>query len=186
MGCDIHLRAEYLGREETVVLNEGEIAVTSEGPMRWLPAEKLTPKEEDPDYDFYRSEKGRQYVEEYEKLPLLNLSYKDRFYGGRDYELFGRLAGVRRDDDQYWEDRGFPDDASPEVTEEFESWGADAHTPSWQTLEELVSKNWIGAHESGSYVNQAWMECLEKLKDVAVDKCDGDYSRVRIVYYFDN
>ena len=69
--------------------------------------------------------------------PYIHVPYDDQFYNGRDYNLFGVLAGVRAEDLQQFEVKGFPADASPLVAKNYESWGVDAHTPSYLTLEEL-------------------------------------------------
>lgn len=80
------------------------------------------------------------------------LSYKDADgtehidvlepYNGRDYELFGILAGVRSDVyDQIDSVRGMPEDASEAVKERYkaeESYGA-VHSLTWYTLDELKS-----------------------------------------------
>lgn len=58
------------------------------------------------------------------------------FYRGRDYELFGALAGVRKEI-RHIKPKGFPEDASVECKEAFEYWDGDAHTPSYLTLREL-------------------------------------------------
>ena len=58
----------------------------------------------------------------------------------RNYRLFGLLAGVRDTDIKpIASPRGFPDDASKSITEEYNSWGSDAHTASWLTLAELMN-----------------------------------------------
>lgn len=55
--------------------------------------------------------------------------------GERDYAFFGALAGVRRNGP---EPRGFPEDASPFVQEEYANWGSDAHSASWYSAEEFL------------------------------------------------
>lgn len=198
MGCDIHVRVEYKVPGETVRLVEGDLKVVPaeglEGAPRWVPAEKLTRKPDQEEAKWYlkvindpastqEQRDGAQAA--YDRLPEWNLEYRDRWYTGRHYWLFTRLAGVRgNSDDAFWDDRGIPDDASPEVAEDHEDWGWDAHTPSWQTLAELLSKDWT---ERGSgWRNEAWDELLERMKDLAEWKCDGDQTSVRIVYWFDN
>lgn len=71
----------------------------------------------------------------------IDVPYHDRF-NDRDYELFGFLAGVRSPENQHFEPKGFPKDASKEVRTRFEVWGCDAHTPSYLTLEELKAVDW--------------------------------------------
>lgn len=61
-------------------------------------------------------------------------------YSERDYLMFSVIAGVRRGGNrlvQLIDRRGFPDDASIPVKRLFESWGSDAHSPSWIGLNEL-------------------------------------------------
>lgn len=69
---------------------------------------------------------------------------RESWYSGRNYDLFAILANVRNDGS--WEQvvplRGFPDDASYQVVEDYEGWGDDAHSPSWITLEELFAFDW--------------------------------------------
>ncbi|MCK5609405.1 hypothetical protein KAR91_46460 [Candidatus Pacearchaeota archaeon] len=62
--------------------------------------------------------------------------HKD-FYDGRDYELFGAIAGVRREYDNSAKPKGFPDNASKECKRDYNGWGCDAHTPSYLNLKEL-------------------------------------------------
>lgn len=113
MGCDIHLYAE---------------ARDSEG----APWRNVNALEEDEIYD----------PETYEVIGTK--MRPTRFYSGRHYGLFGVLAGVR------WkcphgaiaEDRGLPEDISPEVREEASDWGGDGHSHSYATLEELITYDW--------------------------------------------
>lgn len=56
----------------------------------------------------------------------------------RDYELFGVLAGVRRDGPPIVEPRGVPDDLGEVARMKYESWGYDAHTPSWFGPDEML------------------------------------------------
>jgi len=58
-------------------------------------------------------------------------------YHGRNYELFGFLAQVRSLQENGFEAKGFPSDASKQVKDSFKEWGCDAHTPSYLTLKEL-------------------------------------------------
>jgi hypothetical protein len=65
-------------------------------------------------------------------------SEHESVYHGRNYQLFGILAGVR---DTYVypivSPRGIPDDSCELIKKEFAYWGGDAHTPSYFTLHEL-------------------------------------------------
>lgn len=61
----------------------------------------------------------------------------------RNYALFTALAGVRDNGghtvDRIDDSRGIPRDANARTRAEYESWGSDAHTPSWVTLAELYA-----------------------------------------------
>jgi len=65
-----------------------------------------------------------------------SVPYETRFTG-RNYQLFGVLAGVRKETSVTVEARGMPADACSEVKHAAESWGCDGHTHSWLTLAEL-------------------------------------------------
>lgn len=79
-------------------------------------------------YDYGEGEKGK-------KIP-----YDKRAYNGRNYNLFGMLAGVRnRDDDFAVTPRGIPWDVSPEVKKAAEEWDSDGHSHTYLYLHELAS-----------------------------------------------
>lgn len=61
--------------------------------------------------------------------------------GGRNYRWFGIIAGVRYDCPEMAKthNRGIPKDASKAVKIEFESWGDDAHSPTWLDIKEISS-----------------------------------------------
>lgn len=88
------------------------------------------------------------YVEHYNKeskrwdsLSLYKKSSEDKFfpvdiYDGRDYELFGLLAGVRSIIAPFVFSRGVPDDMSCEVSKAYGD-GQYYHTPTWYDWCEL-------------------------------------------------
>jgi len=84
------------------------------------------------------------------------------FYDGRNYELFGALAGVRREDISHISPKGFPDNASKECLEDFTQWGSDAHTPSWLTLTQLKEHQ----YSIGSTIKRSCMISPEQAKDL--------------------
>jgi len=103
----------------------------------------------------------------------------------RGYYFFGILAGVRNDEiNSIAPPRGVPTNASFEFKQEYEDWGADAHTPSWVTFEEL----------------RAWKHTTPKLEfDPEKDMKEQDFYKVmemlaerygdenvRLVFFFDN
>ena len=84
---------------------------------------------------------------------------------GRDYELFGFLAGVRSDYQHFERKETIPEDISPELRRELEDWGSDGHSHSWLTLEELQTVDWqdeqIMIPLSGIMDNDQW-EAFDK------------------------
>lgn len=59
------------------------------------------------------------------------------FYTGRNYTLFGKLAGVRGMDEPMVYPRGLPEDVSPEVQEEYNKFEGCAHSETWYDMYEL-------------------------------------------------
>lgn len=93
----------------------------------------------------------------------------------RSYHYFGRLAGVRHWDDEtfrLWAPRGAPDDLSNRVRMSLEVWNGDAHTPSWQTFDELLNH---------PVMQEEFPHILEILRS-----CVRDTSKARMFYFFDN
>lgn len=126
MGCDIHLFAER--RNGT----------------GWVSADNWTPDE---------YEEGR-----------VSVAYGNRFYNGRNYDLFAILANVRNGrgfagcdtGDGFvpiCEPRGLPEDVTPEVAAESESWGADGHSHSHLTLAEILSYDWTQTTKKRGWIN---------------------------------
>ena len=56
----------------------------------------------------------------------------------RDYMFFGIIAGVRCYEEQKFEVRGFPEDATKITKMDYDLWGEDAHTHSWLKGDEVV------------------------------------------------
>lgn len=74
--------------------------------------------------------------------PMLRI---ESLYSGRNYELFGILAGVRdRNNDMIDDPRGLPEDVSSVTKKESDRWDSDGHSHSWLTLKEL--KEYQGLH----------------------------------------
>lgn len=120
----------------------------------------------------------------------------------RSYGMFAFLAGVRNysDIEPISEPRGFPADASPEVTKEYEDWRGDAHTPSWLHVDELTSYDYTQEIEDrrctrdgnggstcepgegekqplGKFLGRGFQEDVAAIKGAGAD---------RIVFWFDN
>ena len=97
------------------------------------------------------------------------------YYGGRDYELFGILSGVRDEPDPQWtqEDRGFPSDVCANLRSLAED--VDLHSHGYYYLEELEAR-------PGGWENfPEFLKMLEKLKGLS-----AHHQNVRIVFCYDN
>lgn len=72
-------------------------------------------------------------------------------YRGRDYALFGVLAGVRDyyDNGKIDDPRGLPDDVSKKIKKEAKRWGDDGHSHSWLLASELF--DWKEKHNEITY-----------------------------------
>jgi len=116
------------------------------------------------------------------KLPNL---YTDTPYDGRNYELFGVLAGVRsREYDMIDYPRCLPNDVSKEIKDEHERWGIDAHSATYYTLDELLDSD----YRKMSVDELAEMRLEYFFKDV-LDTClklTDNPSDFRLVFWFDN
>jgi hypothetical protein len=131
MGADIHVYTEVLRKSYT---DEHKKPV-------WVNADKWTINP----YWYLNPEDRKTINEDGFEVgdeDYMRIEYEDRIYRGRNYALFGILAGVRWESPEQFEVKGFPKDASPEVTKEYEAWGPDGHTHSWLTLKELKEFDW--------------------------------------------
>lgn len=128
-------------------------------------------------------------------------------YDGRDYELFGVLAGVRSCEIPIVPPRGLPDSTNKYTRSEFEACKSWAHTPSYLTLGEL-RKTWY-AHANDKPTDEDGYEnvytrllhnIIEPIEnrlcslhyvwgdtDVEItEECRKYWDSVRIVFWFDN
>lgn len=89
--------------------------------------------------------------------------YVDWIWGGRNYNLFGVLAGVRSSDvPQIDEPRGLPEDASPYVEKESNYWGWDGHSHSYLTLRDIKEFDWEqGLTDSGWVTEDVYKQFKE-------------------------
>jgi hypothetical protein len=83
----------------------------------------------------------------------LTVYYEDRFWQGRNYDLFAILADVRNGYGFAGCDtgngyvpisppRGLPDDVCESVQKESDRWGCDGHSHSWLTVQDLLDYDW--------------------------------------------
>ena len=169
MGCDIHMYIEkystedYYGpkdkREERGKKLETILDDNTYEP-RWIPADKW-------DIDFDNE---------------WTVHYHDRIFSGRNYSLFSILADVRNHSDginPISEPRGVPDDASFAYKQVVKAWGSDGHSHTYFTLQELLDVDW--SQWSDDHGTIGFQQALENVKSI-----DDDYSKVRLVFFFDN
>ena len=93
---------------------------------------------------------------------------------GRNYKLFGLMAGVRMDI-ALIEPRGIPDDCGYTAKSDFIEWDTDAHTPSWLTYDEM--------NDVIQHMNSI---CTEAIAVLAVMKVMNAEVPTRIIFWFDN
>lgn len=168
MGCDIHFFVEKKSKayKREVAINEvlekeKEVTDTWESADVW-------------ETDEYEGED-----------PYVHVPYGKSFYTGRNYALFGILAGVRWDPPTgpYIRPRGIPNDVSESVKSHYEQWDCDAHTPSYMTLNELKKIQW--SDYTGEYVDvndfRDMDNTIKKMEDLSQNPED-----IRCVFWFDN
>lgn len=109
----------------------------------------------------------------------------------RDYQLFGRLAGVR-DASQTLivEPRGIPDDATFLTRYDCDSvWGSDGHTPSWLTSieAEKVAEWHRKLRNKQAFAMPLWGYVFGNPLDTrARYPEDARCEDVRVIFWFDN
>jgi hypothetical protein len=110
------------------------------------------------------------------------LDRSERFYSGRNYTLFGILAGVRTipKNGPISKPKGFPNDASDDIKSEYEAWYGDSHSTSNFTLKELKEVDWSKYSENSQQL-VSFMETIEKM-----EKLDSNPENVRCIFWFDN
>ena len=164
MGCDIHLFAE--ARKKRTIK---ELFKFWKKP-KWRNIDKWS-----------RNEWFDKYPESEQEFIIAR---EDRFYsGGRNYNLFCALCGVRNyhfdgDIKCVSKPKGLPNDVSDIVKKQYDLWGSDGHSHSWNTLKELKEFDWS---VYGDTVKEFLEEVIPKMEAVGVSDED-----VRIVYFFDN
>lgn len=128
---------------------------------------------DDPNFPYWKDES---------KFPY---PYTDQPYNGRNYSLFGALAGVRDDSMELIADmdRGLPDDVSDELCDMFDEWGMDAHSANYLYLDEILESSYYKMLDSDLDelgVTYFFRDVVDALLDL------GDSKDVRLVFWFDN
>ena len=122
--------------------------------------------------------------------------YEDYFIGGRCYDAFALLAGVRNYNGivPISEPKGIPDDMSESVQREYETWGKECHSHSYYTLMELeyycamhnvVAREWQDDEEILP-TKELLRPYLLALNFVHEHIWTVDKNAIRMVFWFDN
>ena len=110
----------------------------------------------------------------------------DQPYNGRNYSLFGALAGVRNSSMDLIADmdRGLPDDVSEEICNLSDRWDMDGHSHNYIYLDEILDSHYYKMTDNeldeiglGTYFFRTVVDTLLEL---------GDSKDIRIVFWFDN
>jgi hypothetical protein len=96
----------------------------------------------------------------------------------RQYDVFGRLAGVRSDEAPFVKIiERLPENASEGVKEQFSDWEGDAHSLSVITMEEL--EGFVQKFKEKSFFVKKWLKvCQQSIGAGAED--------ARVIIWFDN
>lgn len=97
----------------------------------------------------------------------------------RNYDLFGAMAGVRREDPAHIPPRGIPADCSEEVRKWVDEWGLNGHSHSWLTPDEFEAA--LKRADSMSGKPAVILALLRELEA----EING-WKHARIVFFFDN
>jgi len=100
----------------------------------------------------------------------------DGVYQGRNYTLFGILAGVRNpppEEEIIDRPRGLPDDISDLINRESKSWGPDGHSHSWFTLAELLAYDWDREVILEGMVSQKTLKAYKEAGKLPEEWCQG-------------
>ena len=117
--------------------------------------------------------------DKYETEPKLEVAYKNRFYSGRNYDLFAILANVRNGSgfagvktgdgfNPICMPLGLPPDVTPEVRDDSNRWGDDGHSHSYLTVAELLAYDW-----TQSTRQQGWLDAASYCKWSGYSKSCG-------------
>ena len=105
----------------------------------------------------------------------------------RNYGMFAALAGVRNYEsiEPIDDPRGVPRDASRQYRDMVELWAEDGHSHSWLTLDEMREFDPTRFRKWARWEDAEWDDLKQQMEEVA-HQFDGDGSRVRLCFLFDN
>ena len=140
-----------------------------------------------------------------------NKDFGSEPFSHRSYGLFAWLADVRNYSDitPICEPKDIPDDVSPLIAEEYESWEWDAHSASWLSVKEMLDVDYAVEiwdrrvvrevspnHFSGGCLAEEgegdhttlneFLEGTEYFETLDILKTLGDPEDVRVIFWFDN
>lgn len=115
--------------------------------------------------------------------PVLSVSWEKQIFSGRNYTLFGLLAGVRSSfHDSHIPPRGLPEDMS-DTLRDIVNHDYD-HTGHWYTLKELLQIKYP-SELAFFFSRRKRNSTINKLKRRA-KKYDVPFDKIRIVFWFDS
>lgn len=174
MGCDIHLYMERRWKGRWVPVNapphEGEMDYRKEYPWgAWVEVNQV-------------EELAQCLLPLEERVPTT----AQEWAFGRNYDAFGRLSGVRRDN-CYRDPNGIPEDVSDAV---FEAWGGDEegcvdwHTPTHWTLKDLDDAHSESGDDDG-YGRSRIDDLIQEMRRLT-NEYNLEPEDVRVVLWYDN
>jgi hypothetical protein len=179
MGCDVHMYLKKYTDEEDLYINNLVSDLDSYGE----PENETIWKYGSEELSTIRKIKDRIKRESRDsKLSnLLDSSLEKRWvvidepYGGRNYNLFSKLADVRSygNSDCISEPRGVPDDLSLFYEIKTNQWEGDCHSHSYFYLSELLNHDF-------SNISKDFSDFVESYRG------KEDIDNYRIVFFFDN
>jgi|TARA_R110000796_G_scaffold76145_1_gene170417 hypothetical protein len=121
------------------------------------------------------------------KLPY---PYTDTPYQGRNYSLFGVLAGVRDSGNHMdkivdWE-RGLPDDVSSDICSLSDEWGIDGHSHNHIYMDELINSKYYTMSEKELEELGLHTHFFNDTINTILHFVGGDPKDIRLVFWFDN
>lgn len=213
MGCDVHMYVEKYNdntKSWEVVGKEFPDMYVVDEIIRFMEHHLGTSRKEAEGliYKFLKGEKGKTKFERYvlnvflpKEVPMednglqwwqqegkLAYPFTDQPYQGRNYQLFGALAGVRdpsMDTITDW-DRGLPYDVSEEICNLSEEWGMDAHSHNHIYMNEILNSKYYKMTEKELNDLNLGTRFFKITVNNILHFVGGDPNKIRLVFWFDN